>query len=252
MISELIYSTEPINWQDLQEKVASILRVCGCDSEVECTIETARGKVDVDVHAIDSSTSPKLTYLCECKHWGRAVPKSVVHSFRTVVSDCGAHIGFLISSNGFQSGAYEAAQNSNIRLVNWFEFQEVFIDRWKEGRYANLKQMLEDLFNYYDYLSAPIGNAVGGNPERLNEYVALLKRFSSQADANPWTRMMESSRFPPKLPYTAIEMDADGAETELVFSEYAALYDWYEQRTQLGLNEFTKFVQRYRTGPVGM
>lgn len=247
----LIYSTEPNDWRDLQDKVASILRVCGCESDVERTIETVRGRVDVDVHAVDSSTSPKLTYLCECKYWSTAVPKSVVHGFRTVVSDYGAHIGFLISRNGFQSGAYDAAQNSNIRLVNWFEFQEVFVDRWKEGRYAGLRQIFEDLFEYYDYISAPIGNAVSGNPQRMDEYNALLKRFSPQADANPWNRMMEPRRFPPALPHKAVEIDAHGAETELVFSEYAALYDWHEQRTLLGLREFRNFVQRYRTEPVG-
>ncbi len=119
------YSTETSDWRDLQHKVVSILHICGCESDVERTIETVRGKVDVHVHVIDSTTSPKLTYLCECKHWSSAVPKIVVHSFRTVVSDYGAHVGFLISRNGFQSGAYEGAQNSNIRLVNWFEFQDL-------------------------------------------------------------------------------------------------------------------------------
>jgi Restriction endonuclease len=247
----LIYSTEPSDWHDLQDKVASILRVCGCEAEVERTIETVRGNVEVDVLAVDPSTSPKLQYLCECKYWSRAVPQSVVHSFRTVVSDYGAHIGFLISRNGFQSGAYEAAQNSNIRLVNWFEFQEEFIERWKEGRYAILRQIFEELFEYYDFLSAPIGNAVSGNTKRMNEYSALLRRFSHQADANPWNRMVEPKRFPPALPHKAVEIDADGNETELVFSEYAALYDWHEQRTLLGISEFAKFVQRYRTGPVG-
>lgn len=63
--------------------------------------------------------------------------------------------------------------------------------------------------------------------------------------------MMEPRRFPPARPHKVVEIDADGAETELVFSEYAALYDWQEQRTLLGLSEFAKFVQRYRTGPVG-
>ncbi len=98
----------------------------GYESEVERTIETVRGNVDVDVHAIDLTISPNLIYLCECKYWSSAVPKTIVHSFRTVVSDYGAHVGFLISRNGFQSGTYQASQNSNIRLVNWFEFQELF------------------------------------------------------------------------------------------------------------------------------
>ena len=86
----MIYSTEPTDWRDLQDKVGSILRICGCKSEVERTIETVRGKVDVDIHAVDLTTSPNLTYLCECKYWSSAVSKSVVHSFRTVVADYGA------------------------------------------------------------------------------------------------------------------------------------------------------------------
>lgn len=247
----MIYSTEPTDWRDLQDKAASILRICGFESDVERTIETVRGKVDVDVHAIDSTASPKLIYLCECKYWSSAVPKTVVHSFRTVVSDYGAHVGFLISRNGFQSGAYEAAQNSNIRLVNWFEFQEIFIDRWKEGRYAMLKQEFEDIFEFYDYFSAPIDNAISGNSERMNEYNSLLKRFYPQADANPWNRMIEPKRFPPLLPHQAAEISAVGTTTELVFTDYATLFDWHEQRTQLGLKEFAHFVQRYRTGAVG-
>lgn len=247
----MIYSSEPTDWRDLQDKIGSILRICGCESEVERTIKTVRGKVDVDIHAVDLTTSPKLTYLCECKYWSSAVSKSVVHGFRTVVSDYGAHVGFLISRKGFQSGAYEAAKNSNIRLINWFEFQEIFIERWKIGRYAMLRQAFEDLFEFYDYLSAPIGNAVGGNAERMDEYGLLLKRFSPQADANPWNRMIDPNRFPPTLPHRTIEINAEGAGTELLFTDYATLFNWHEHRTKLALEEFEGFVQRYRTGPAG-
>lgn len=247
----MIYSQEPTDWRDLQDKVASILQVCGCESEVERTIETVRGEVDVDVHAIDASISPNLTYICECKYWSKAVPKSVVHSFRTVVTDYGAHIGFLISRNGFQSGAYEAAKNSNIRLVNWFEFQDVFVSRWKEGRYAQVGQLFDALFEFYDYFSAPIGNAISGKKDRLSEYEALIKRFAPQSMANRWAQMGGDSKFPPSLPHKVVEIDANGNETELVFDDYSGLYKWYEQRTRLGLSAFGDFVRRYRTGSVG-
>jgi restriction system protein len=50
--------------------------------------------------------------------------------FRTVVGDFGAHRGFIISSRGFQSGAYEAAANSNVDLVDWQTFQQLFVERW--------------------------------------------------------------------------------------------------------------------------
>jgi hypothetical protein len=247
----VIYYTEPDDWRDLQEKVCAVLRVSGLGAEVERTIETVRGKVEIDFYAVDSTVSPTLKYLCECKYWRSAVPKSVVHSFRTVVSDYGAHVGFIISRNGFQSGSYEAAQNSNIHLVNWFEFQELFIERWIEGRYSILKQAFEDLSEFYDYLSAPIGNAISGSEERMNEYNTLLKRFAPQADLNPWVQMVSRKEYPPEFPHRVMEIDADGTETELEFTDCATLFDWHESRTQLGLKEFAQFVQRYRTGPVG-
>lgn len=74
------------------------------------------------------------------------------------------------------------------------------------------------LFEFYDHLSTPIGNAVGANAECMNEYGSLLKRFSPQADANPWSRMMEPKCFPPSLPHQATELDAKDTGTELVFT----------------------------------
>ena len=68
---------------------------------------------------------PPSVYLCECKHWRRAVPQEVVHAFRTVMADVGAHRGFIISIAGFQEGAFEAVANTNIDLVTFEELQEI-------------------------------------------------------------------------------------------------------------------------------
>ncbi len=69
-----------------------------------------------------------------------------------------------------------------------------------------------------------IGNAIGGCPERMEEYSTLLKRFSPQADANPWNRIMKPKRFPPSLPFQTTEISADGVTTELIFTDYATLF----------------------------
>jgi hypothetical protein len=61
------------------------------------------------------------------------VPKTVVHAFRTDMDEIGAHVGFIISAKGFQSGALEAARNTNIELLSWDEFQERFFARWFGG-----------------------------------------------------------------------------------------------------------------------
>jgi Restriction endonuclease len=246
----VIYSSEPTDWRDLQNKVCEILQTCGYLAETEKTIDSVRGKVAVDVYAVDKLSSPNLNYLCECKHWSTAVPKNVVHSFRTVVADCGAHVGFIISRSGFQSGAYEAAAKSNIRLVDWDEFQSLYLEKWKESSYSALRPLFEELFEFYDYLSAPIGNAISGNKDRMDEYNALLKKYSPQADANPWNRMVGEKRFPPTLPHRVLEVAESGNFIEHIFNDYASLYDWYELRTTAGLKEFRQFVSRYRTGPV--
>jgi hypothetical protein len=47
-----------------------------------------------------------------------------------VVADSGAHHGLFISASGFQAGAYEAVRHTNIRLLSWEEFQEMFVEEW--------------------------------------------------------------------------------------------------------------------------
>ncbi len=103
------------------------------------------------------------------------MPKTVVHAFRTVVTDDGANIGFMISRSGFQKGAYEAAEKSNVHLVDWYEFQALFLERWKEGRYAGLRPLFEEHFDFYDFLSKPILNAISGD-ESAREYNLLRER----------------------------------------------------------------------------
>jgi restriction system protein len=70
--------------------------------------------------------------MAECKHWNSAVPQTVIHSFRTVVAETGANVGYVVSSGGFQSGAFTAAELTNLRLVTWPEFQAEFEKAWLE------------------------------------------------------------------------------------------------------------------------
>lgn len=121
---------EPQDWRELQARVAAILTECGMQTEIEKAVMTARGAVEIDVYAVDSHRAPPLAYVCECKHWRARVQQAVVHSFRTVLADCGAHCGLLISMAGFQAGAKRVAQHTNIRLLTWRDFQELFMERW--------------------------------------------------------------------------------------------------------------------------
>lgn len=147
MITEYkILSKVPATWRELQEFVAMILSDCGFATEIEKTIETVRGKVEIDVYA-DRLSGFQSKVLCECKYWNGNVPQSVIHSFRTVVIDYGASQGFIISKNGFQKGAYEAVYKSNVCLLTWDEFEKKFEIEWLKEVIDRNQKIGKELMN---------------------------------------------------------------------------------------------------------
>lgn len=129
----------PATWKELQDDVALLLNQSGYRAVSPCTIDTVRGKVEVDV-LVESPDELVKRIVCECKFWNSSVPKEKVHAFRTVVQDSGASLGLLISQAGFQSGAIEAANLSNVRLMTWNEFTDIIADKWTLTRLKQLKK----------------------------------------------------------------------------------------------------------------
>lgn len=128
----MIESNRPATWQDLENAVARILCEVGYHVKRQSKIRLVRGTANVDVVATDESTAPKRVFFVECKHWKSRISKEKVHAFRTVVTDAGVEAGLLLGSGGFQSGAYKAAAFSNVRLLDWNAFEELFEDRWTD------------------------------------------------------------------------------------------------------------------------
>jgi hypothetical protein len=146
----------PGTWQDLETTVGRILTECGYDVEVQKNVKLARGDVDVDVWADDHSSPPNVIAV-ECKLWKAAVPKNVVHAFRQVVGDSGANTGLLVSAGGFQDGAVEAAAYSNVRLMDWDEFQAMFVTRWFQRFMApELRKEADPLIEYTEPINTRI------------------------------------------------------------------------------------------------
>ena len=152
----LITENTPEDWRSLQDEVGTILEECGFDVDVERTFETVRGEVEIDVYGEEVIDGRTLTIACECKHWTRRVPQAVVHSFRTVLGDLGINSGYVISSNGFQEGAFEACQNTNLELLTWQEFQTEFIQTWLEKYLTpTLHSELDPIQSYTEPLVPP-------------------------------------------------------------------------------------------------
>jgi restriction system protein len=156
----------PKTWQDLQNKVRRLYSECGWIATTEEEINTARGPVVVDVLAHDERQTPPLTVICECKCWERRVPKSVVHSLRTVISDYGANWGILISSKGFQKGTVEAAAHSNLKLLDWLEFEAMLRASWiREFMIPTFYKRTDPLVEYTEFLNSRIFKKADTLPE---------------------------------------------------------------------------------------
>jgi hypothetical protein len=173
-----IFDNSPSTWQDLEERVKQTFSEMDFETDRNVSIQTVRNKVNVDVVAIDKGSKPQTIIYAECKDWTANVNQNVVHAFRTVVQDAGAHIGIIISSSAFQSGALDAAKNSNILLMSWTQFQEYFYDRWFDTMLAKVCEYADPVNEYYDYFG-PItrGLGEGTNGRTLETNVAVAQKL---------------------------------------------------------------------------
>lgn len=174
-------TSEPTDWKDLQDKVNYILTGVGLISEKETLLKTPRGSVEIDVYAFDPNSVDKVKYIIECKNWNKLIPQTVVHSFCTIMNETGGNIGYIISKKGFQKGAIEYSQSSNIKLFSYFEFQAHYFDLWYCRCFS--KEIFKFGCNFFLYL------------EPSNFY---RERYTYQFEAmeeNPYSKLVDKYFF---------------------------------------------------------
>jgi Restriction endonuclease len=229
-----VFDHPPADWQALQNLTGQLFAEIGCRVEIGKTIANVRGAKEVDVCVHDNASVPSALYLCECKHWQRAVPQEVVHSFRTVLLDTGAHRGFIISSSSFQKGAYEAAQNTNIDLVSFEALQAIFFDRWREAMAERFMPYADRLFPYWDYPGRmPRFRWKQAHVARQHQ---LMEAYQPLLHLGPLARM-QGFRF--QLPMILPAVDERGAISgEVRIETYRQLYNFIDASKDLALYHF--------------
>jgi hypothetical protein len=163
----------PENWRELQELVAYYFNYSGYEAEVSKTIKTVRGQVEIDVF-VKARKELGENIICECKFWNTPIPQEKIHAFRTVVNDSGASLGIIISKIGFQSGAYLAAENSNVKLLTWEEFLDLLFEKWFDFRKKRLLRIIQPLMVYTDPYDVPTEMF---SPDQTKEYKDSLKKY---------------------------------------------------------------------------
>lgn len=107
-----------MDWKDYQEEAASFFRELGLEASTDVKVNGVRTTHDIDVLVKSHHVGFDVTWVVECKKWKNRISKLHVLALREIVSDIGADRGILLSESGFQSGAIEAANLTNIQLTS--------------------------------------------------------------------------------------------------------------------------------------
>jgi len=111
------------DWEKYQENTAEYFRSLGLDARTDVSVKGVRTSHDVDVYVTSHFDGFDVIWIVECKHWQKPVNKLHVLALREIVTDIGADRGILLSESGFQSGAFEAAQMTNVQLASLTELK---------------------------------------------------------------------------------------------------------------------------------
>jgi restriction system protein len=105
-------------WATYQEEAGEFFRSIGLEASTNVTLKGVRTSHDIDVVVRSNHVGFDLLWVVECKHWKTPVSKLHVLALREVVSDLGADRGILLAESGYQRGALEAAQLTNVQLTS--------------------------------------------------------------------------------------------------------------------------------------
>jgi hypothetical protein len=239
----LITRVTPNGWRDLENAVADILRECGMTVQQQVNVPLPRGSVDLDVLAEETIEGIRSKIVCECKDWRTNVPREKVHAFRTVMDETGANRGYIISRVGFQIGAMEAANATNVELLTFEQFQERYFDKWIARRCRDIEDAIGNFNVYYEPLGQP-GYHLLANDEERAAYDAVWERYAFAGvmliHFSPYIRLLGNAPPLPPLPFDVTELVERGWQVPQEVRDaagYRELLALLEHYGRIGLDE---------------
>lgn len=110
-----------MNWKEYQEEAAEFFRTLGLEAQTNVKVQGTRTHHDIDVLVKSHHVGFEITWIVECKKRKKRISKLHVLALREIVNDIGADRGILLSESGFQSGAFEAANLTNVQITSLSE-----------------------------------------------------------------------------------------------------------------------------------
>ena len=102
-------------WKQYQEEVAEFFRSLGMTADTDVPVQGVRTTHDIDVLVTLPYAGFQIRWIVECKRWQTRITKLHVLALREIVSDIGADRGIVLAEAGYQAGALEAANLTNVQ-----------------------------------------------------------------------------------------------------------------------------------------
>lgn len=137
------------DWYEFQEAISRHFLSIGADAETNKRVQGIRTSHDIDILVKTRFLGENITWVVEAKHWKSKVSKSHVLALRSILDDIGADRGFIISNLGFQRGAFEATECTNVKLKTFDELKvdtKDFIESEVLKTYYKRLLLLEDRY----------------------------------------------------------------------------------------------------------
>ena len=133
------------HWRGYEHETAEFFRTLGLDAETDVRLSGTRASHNIDVVVSGVFAGFSLLWLVECKFWKRRISMEKVLAFRSIVDDVGADRGILIAEDGYQSGSFEAASNTNVIATSLAELRTQTEPYLRERALASLLHRHDDL-----------------------------------------------------------------------------------------------------------
>lgn len=153
------------DWKGYQEEAAEFFRSLGLSAETDVKLQGVRTTHDIDVVVKSKHVGFEILWLVECKHWKSSVSKLHVLGLREIVNDLGADRGILLCEAGFQTGALEAANLTNVQVTSLASLSIETRQNISAMRLRELYDRVEQCNDRYWELDKPYRKAVGLRPD---------------------------------------------------------------------------------------
>jgi len=148
-----------------------------------------------------------------------------------------------VEQAGFQQGAIESAENTNVHLVTWEEFQKAFYERWfgaMESKLITVSVEVRELGDYFNRRTTSVLHAI---PQRVQELQSMQRRFSPYNFAGVTSFLGRKLQFP----LTVIDPRPgaqDGAK--ITFPDARSYFDTLLACAQPAIAAYEEFIEKYQ------